>query len=271
MASIRQLKTVLPHPPKAQMAAPHYGDSPMLPSPSQRTDKKIPPRTKHQPHNISGNAIWNSWSSSKAGVGLKSQIWILKISVCKKAVILSAIRMNSYQKASFLQEIKGTFLGRMLSCSTPRRGETDRPKTGVPNGESHRFLSGGWGKGSSRNSNGTDRTFPRREAPGKILCKKESNQTKGLWSRHSEGFPLDNLFPERRLRYARLGVNTVVVFWESYHLQFSFVFFICPVSIQRSIDKPITPTPINYLDPVFLQRSHNFTPHHFLYSCGRST
>ena len=27
----------------------------------------------------------------------------------------------------------------------------------------------------------------------------------------------------------------------------------------------------NYLDPVFLQKSHNLTPHHFLYSCGRST
>ena len=52
------------------------------------------------------------------------------------------------------------------------------------------------------------------EAPRKILCKKESKQTKGLRSRHNEGFPLDNPFPERRLQYARLGVNTVVVFWE---------------------------------------------------------
>ena len=51
-------------------------------------------------------------------------------------------------------------------------------------------------------------------APRKILCKKESKQTKGLRSRHNEGFPLDNPFPERRLQYARLGVNTVVVFWE---------------------------------------------------------
>ena len=55
-------------------------------------------------------------------------------------------------------------------------------------------------------------TFP--VAPRKILCKKESKQTKGLRSRHNEGFPLDNPFPERRLQYARLGVNTVVVFWE---------------------------------------------------------
>ena len=51
-------------------------------------------------------------------------------------------------------------------------------------------------------------------AARKILCKKESKQTKGLRSRHNEGFPLDNPFPERRLQYARLGVNTVVVFWE---------------------------------------------------------
>ena len=54
----------------------------------------------------------------------------------------------------------------------------------------------------------------KKEAARKILCKKESKQTKGLRSRHNEGFPLDNPFPERRLQYARLGVNTVVVFWE---------------------------------------------------------
>ena len=57
-------------------------------------------------------------------------------------------------------------------------------------------------------------SFVKNVAARKILCKKESKQTKGLRSRHNEGFPLDNPFPERRLQYARLGVNTVVVFWE---------------------------------------------------------